>query len=787
MADPKNEELNAQKSINEQLGEGNTLRERGMKAMQDLLFTQQSYVESLKEAYGINTKLTENEASNLKLVKEITRAINGQNVGLNSVKEKQKEIEKNEKLILKGKISTDLLNDEGVAGALKALEVQEAEARTLEDMLALYISGGAISKAKIQDQRNAVALAEAATATAQKGLDKDQEAALYQQSSIENLKRANKQRREELVTLEEIESSLGLTYKLAEGLSKIPGMGGLAASAKKVQEEIAKSVSEGNKLPTRWKSFGMMLTEFGKDFKTNLTDPATIMTFAVVQLATVFKTLDTLTSGTARNFGISNEAAREMNKELGLVAHNTNDAFVTTVALNKTVVELNNRYGTQAKLTDEMAVSYTQLTKEAGLSVEAAGALTDTTFLTRKGVKETAEEYRGQIKILKATTGLALNEKQIMESIKDVSAATKLQLGGSATAISTAVFQAKALGVELKTLESISSSLLNFQSSIEDELAAELLTGKQLNLEGARYAALIGDQGRLAEELAANFGTAADFQSMNVIQQEAMAKAVGLNRDSLADSLMKREAMAALSEFEGANEKEKYEDAVRRLGVDGARAELGNKALADQMESVSLQERLAAAGEKFQEALIPLAEKIMPVLEKTFKFVGDHMDDIVLALKFIIPAMLAYKAAAIATSVATIAAASATTGGAAGIAALIAGAGALAFLTSVGDVAMKGDGGPVITSPQLGGLRLNKKDDLMAGPGLIDDYNTLKKSRNTGVEQAIKNHVNITPSDTKITLNLNGQAIANGNARQAYEAGSTVKALGGRVDYSATV
>jgi hypothetical protein len=735
----------------------------------------------------MKTRYTEAEKNQLATSREISRLINSQDVSLNSIAEKKKQIAKNEKVIEKSTIAQNLQESEKISKVVKILKHQDSQAKVIADMMADQLASGNLDEVALGREKNKAAGLEYQLSLMSKTLTDQEQAAVYELASIENLKKVNDQRKDELVILEEIEASMGLTGKLAEGLSKIPGMGGLAASAKKVQEEITKSVSEGGKLPTRWKTFGMMLTQFGKDFKTNLTDPATIMTFAVVQLTKVFKTLDTLTSGTARNFGISNEAAREMNKELGLVAHNTNDAFVTTVALNKTVVELNNRYGTQAKLTDEMAVSYTQLTKEAGLSVEAAGALTDTTFLTRKGVKETAEEYRGQIKILKATTGLALNEKQIMESIKDVSAATKLQLGGSATAISTAVFQAKALGVELKTLESISSSLLNFQSSIEDELAAELLTGKQLNLEGARYAALIGDQGRLAEELAANFGTAADFQSMNVIQQEAMAKAVGLNRDSLAESLMKREAMAALSEFEGANEKEKYEDAVRRLGVDGARAELGNKALADQMESVSLQERLAAAGEKFQEALMPLVEKIMPVLEKTFKLVGDNIDGIVFALKVVVPLMAALKIHAIATAAANVISSSAITFGASGVAALIAGTAALAFMTSVGDVAMKGDGGPVITSPQLGGLRLNKRDDLMAGPGLIDDYNTLKKSRNTGSNQAVNNNINITPSDTRIILNYNGQTIDNINATQQYKAGNTVKALGGRVDYSARV
>ena len=51
----------------------------------------------------------------------------------------------------------------------------------------------------------------------------------------------------------------------------------------------------------------------------------------------------------------------------------------------------------------------------------------------------------------------------------------------------------------------------------------------------------------------------------------------------------------------------------------------------------------------------------------------------------------------------------------------------------------------------------------------------------------IENKVNIAPADTNITLNLNGQAIGNANARQNYGVGRNVKALGGNIDYSAWV
>jgi hypothetical protein len=56
------------------------------------------------------------------------------------------------------------------------------------------------------------------------------------------------------------------------------------------------------------------------------------------------------------------------------------------------------------------------------------------------------------------------------------------------------------MGINLRKAENIAQSLLNFESSIEDELSAELLTGKNLNLEKARGLSLEGDIAGAAEE-----------------------------------------------------------------------------------------------------------------------------------------------------------------------------------------------------------------------------------------------------------------------------------------------
>ena len=765
-----------------------SLEEARKRLLQDQLDNQLSFVESLKEALGVKTKLTEFENTQLKLSKEVARLINSQDSSLSSIAEKKKQIAKNEKLIEKGKVAQNLQDSKGVKQALELLKLQGSQAEKIAQMKAEQIKSGELDKSAIEGAEDYAAGLEKGLSKILETLTPLEQAALYQQASVENLKKVNAQREAELNTLEKIEENIGLSGKLLKGLSKIPGFKGVEDSIGRVEAKLKELAEQGEELPDSFTTFGMVIKETGKDVGKNLIDPLVITSFLTKQIIDVFKTLDALTSGTARNFGISNDEANDLNKELTEVATTQEGLFGTTSNLNAAFQEINNRYGTFAKLSGENLKTFTRLTKEAGISGEALGELQDTTFLTGKTLEEQTVEYKGQVKILKATTGLALNEKQILEGIKDVSAATKLTLGGSAEAIATAVFKAKALGLEMKDLATISNSLLNFQSSIEDELSAELLTGKQLNLERARAAALADDQATLAEELAKNFGTAAEFGKMNVIQQTAAAKAIGLSRDALAESLMKREAMAKLAQFEGKTEKEKYENAVKTLGVDGARKQLGNEALADQMESVSLQEKMAAAAQKFQEILIPMAEKVMPAISGLFEFIGNNINGIVSTMKVLIPLAIAYKAVTIATSVAKIAGAAALSGGAKALIAVGAGLAAYSVLSSIGDGIFPAEGRAILSPTEGGLIPISNNDDIVVAPGVAQAVGGGGASQNIqrGTSQNIQNKVDISPSNTNITLHLNGQAIGNANARQNYKA-VPVRALGGNVDYSAPV
>ena len=146
-------------------------------------------------------------------------------------------------------------------------------------------------------------------------------------------------------------------------------------------------------------------------------------------------------------------------------------------------------------------------------------------------------------------------------------------------------------------MEKIGGNLLNFEESINAEMEAELLTGKQLNLEKARQAAIDGNLGVLAEEISKNIGDSADFAALNVIQQEAIARAVGMTREELASSLRSQEQLAAVSEalggdFQNINEAQAEYNRLAKEGelTDIQRQKLAEVGLAQQMESASIEE-----------------------------------------------------------------------------------------------------------------------------------------------------------------------------------------------------
>ena len=123
--------------------------------------------------------------------------------------------------------------------------------------------------------------------------------------------------------------------------------------------------------------------------------------------------------------------------------------------------------------------------------------------------------------------------KAIMEDVAgNTEFFAKFSKDGGAN-IFDAAKRAKELGINLGDVSSISSSLLDFESSIENQMKAQVLLGRNLNLDKARQLAFTGDNVGLQDEILRQVGSEAEFNKMNYLQREALAGAIGLSVERL--------------------------------------------------------------------------------------------------------------------------------------------------------------------------------------------------------------------------------------------------------------
>jgi hypothetical protein len=128
-----------------------------------------------------------------------------------------------------------------------------------------------------------------------------------------------------------------------------------------------------------------------------------------------------------------------------------------------------------------------------------------------------------------------------MNDVANVSTVIGARFKFNTIELTKAALQAKALGLSMDEINGVASNLLNFEDSISAELEAELLTGREINLEQERLLALQGKTGELAEKLKNNEEVRLAFQTDNVLIQEAQAKAMGMTLEQLSKVFYQQE------------------------------------------------------------------------------------------------------------------------------------------------------------------------------------------------------------------------------------------------------
>ena len=292
--------------------------------------------------------------------------------------------------------------------------------------------------------------------------------------------------------------------------------------------------------------------------------------------------------------GISYSNALKLQVTFAAIAVNTSKAYVNSVELNKSFAALTESTGLLLDYSGDTLVTMTGLTKQMGLSAEAGAQLSLLASMQSSDTESVLDNVDATVNAVNKQNKTAISLKQIYGDISSASKAIVVSLGMSPELLAEAATQARALGTNLAGVDAIAESLLNFEQSIEAELSAELLTGKQINLEKARQLALDNDLAGLAEEIKDNTALTESFATGNRIQQQALADALGMSRDELAGMVYQQELMS--------------------MGQDKFIEKYGEQAH-EQLMAQSAQEKFADTMTKIQTIIGDLGIAFAPILD----------------------------------------------------------------------------------------------------------------------------------------------------------------------------
>lgn len=564
--------------------------------------TAKAYQDQLKALNAINADLAtyENLLSNIKddvadlnkgfsgILNDIQSIVSELEKGNKSTKDATKAFKGLESIVQKLKYDQQGYNDLN----LNQLKQEQSKLKILENQ--------ARNAAKRIAKEKGITDLSKTNLSLRRDLSNEEEAILRAaQGGFREYERTNKLLKERIKEEEKLNRKLGLTGTLLTGLGKIPIVGPLLKTNEALDAAKEKAKAGGNSFQVMGTALGSMGKSLGNALMDPLASIGLIITAFKFLLELGFK-LDKEVVGLQKAFYSSRVEAELLQKRFqenvdtnNVLVKGLNESLLSRKNQTEAAIQLSNAMGAVGRLTDQEIQSQIKLTKQMGLSAEEGQALYVLGKQNKMTSSEVVDEITKQVAANQKQTGVLLDAKKITQDVAKINGQLRLQYGNNVKQLTAAVVQANKLGFSLEKTKQIAEKLLNFEESIENELSAELLIGRDLNLEQARLLALNGKSAEATALIAEQMGGSAGFAAMNVIQQEALAKALGMSADELADSILHQENLGKLK----ASDKKLLEEEVARLKERG------------ELEKAQQLERAAANGANIQSAIESLSKQ----------------------------------------------------------------------------------------------------------------------------------------------------------------------------------
>lgn len=316
--------------------------------------------------------------------------------------------------------------------------------------------------------------------------------------------------------------------------------------------------------------------------------------------------------------GLQREDTMAIAENVRFANRNLAEFGITMEMANETALGMLDTFGSLGFVSQKNIQFVSLLGKRLGIGGGEAAKMYQT-FLNMVGGSEDIAQN-----VSKMTIGLAeavgVAPQAVFQDIANASDKIFEVTDGLPETIAATAVEARRLGLSLDAVLGISENLLNFESSIEAQMNAMVLTGRNLNLEQARFYAAVGETDKVLQEVSKQFGDINEFSRLLPFQQKALAESIGLSAGQLRNMLrtqkqLQEVASGTKSVFDALQEGASFEDILQTTEMLTPLEELKNSFLA---LVVSL-----------SDVLMPIIKALIPifkVLAVVLTFVADILN-----------------------------------------------------------------------------------------------------------------------------------------------------------------
>lgn len=485
-------------------------------------------------------------------------------------------------------ISRDLLNDSRGITDLNKTDLQQ-RLQKLETLREEFTLEKDTAREKIKALEKEKEQEGKLTKAKQNQLDKLNEILQYDEDFDSGLEGLIKKTKERLELENSISANMGVAGALVEGTGALmqrlgmrsgifhDAMKDAAQEMRDMAKDAGKNVTFMNKLVIAAKGFSILAQGFGPALK----DPSVIVGAIVNGFLDVNKAATETIQLTGQN---------------AVFTQGLNDRLATTVQFLETAAELTKQTGLNAQniFSSDVIAGAAELKNEMGLAADEAGGLAIIAQTTSGDIDQVTDSIVNSTSAFNRSNKSAVSQGLVLRDVAKTSDSIKASFSGMPDELAKAAAAARRMGMDLNKLDQIANSLLDFESSIEAELEAQLLTGNRINLAKAREFALTNKLKEVGEEIFKNSVSLNEFGRMNRIQQEAQAKALGLSREELGKIAYQRAILLGMTE----------EQAEAAAGV-----------TAEDMKRMAVQEKIQMLTGKLAQAFAPILEALVPIVD----------------------------------------------------------------------------------------------------------------------------------------------------------------------------